>query len=98
MTAERIDVVLAAVELERQRQDRLLEDGKIEWNLADVTVGDGKKLVVIGEEYGEVCRAVLGGDSDNLYAELIQLAACVVAMAESVHELRSYMREALVGS
>lgn len=40
-----------------------------------------------GEEYGEVCAAILGQkdtDPEDLYAELVQLAATCVAHAEAL--------------
>lgn len=40
------------------------------------------KLAVLGEEYGEVCRAALDGDPDDLRAELIQVTAVAVAILE----------------
>ena len=40
------------------------------------------RLVVMGEEYGEVCRAVLDGDAEGFRKEVTQLAACCVAMLE----------------
>ena len=38
--------------------------------------------VIEGEEFGEVCRAIFDGDTENLYTELIQVAAVAVAWAE----------------
>jgi hypothetical protein len=40
------------------------------------------KLAVLGEEYGEVCRAALDWDPDQMRAELVQVAAVAVAILE----------------
>jgi hypothetical protein len=40
------------------------------------------KLAVLGEEYGEVCRAALDWDPDQMRTELVQLAAVAVAILE----------------
>ena len=39
--------------------------------------------VILGEEYGEVCRAIYENDPSQYVAELVQLAAVCVAMVES---------------
>lgn len=40
---------------------------------------------ILGEEYGEVCSAVNDGEPlENLYAELVQVAAMATAWADSV--------------
>lgn len=40
-------------------------------------------ITILGEEYGETCRAILEKDSINYREELIQVAAVTVAMIES---------------
>lgn len=74
----RIDVLLD-VNDERNRQDK-------KWG--DQTDLPADRWVVIhGEEFGEVCEAILAQkdtDADNLYDELIQLAATCVAHAEAL--------------
>jgi NTP pyrophosphatase (non-canonical NTP hydrolase) len=62
----------------------------------------GNWLMILGEEYGEVCQAMQKGqgwgkesDADDLYTELIHLAAVAVAVAEQVkdhHELSSMQK------
>jgi hypothetical protein len=47
-----------------------------------------KKLVVLGEEYGELCHAVLERDSINLFEEAIQVAAVALAILEGVVYMR----------
>ncbi|WP_147536081.1 MazG-like family protein [Bacillus marasmi] len=55
----------------------------------------GVWLAILGEEFGEVAQAMQGhmglasfkeSDADDLYGELIQLAAVAVAIAEQVKE------------
>lgn len=85
MIASALDVVLVSVELERQRQDNLLEQGVIPWNLTDPLVAPGAKLGVLMEELGEVAKEVNeDGDEKALYTELVQVAACAVAWAEAL--------------
>jgi NTP pyrophosphatase (non-canonical NTP hydrolase) len=78
--------VVIDLDAERNRQDSLW--GKQRHAL-------GVWLMILGEEYGEVCQAMQqmkgwGKDSDasDLYTELIQLAAVAVAIAEQVREER----------
>ena len=54
---------------------------------------NGTWLMILGEEYGEVCQAMQTGmdwgketDADNLYTELIHVAAVAAAIAEQVYE------------
>lgn len=72
-------VVTCDVLNERHRQDD-------KWG--DQTGLDDKLWAVIhGEEFGEVCAAILSQkdtDPDSLYDELIQLAATCVAHAEAL--------------
>jgi NTP pyrophosphatase (non-canonical NTP hydrolase) len=77
---------LFEVGLERERQDQKWGLQRHSW---------GKWLGILGEEFGEVCQAInrinfpgdaKETDSDNLYEELIQVAAVAVAIAEQVRE------------
>lgn len=74
------DEVLKDVYLERENQN-------IKWK-REPGVWDrppGIKYLVLGEEVGEVARALLENDStEHLYQELIQVAAVSVAWAESL--------------
>lgn len=52
-------------------------------------------LAILGEEFGEVCQAIQQGsvaskytDADDLYTELIHVAAVASAIAEQVKEER----------
>lgn len=55
----------------------------------------GYWLAILGEEFGEVCQAIQQGsvasketDADDLYTELIHVAAVASAIAEQVMEER----------
>ncbi|MBO1515584.1 hypothetical protein [Metabacillus bambusae] len=81
--------VLSDVDLERARQDSLWGKQRHQY---------GTWLAILGEEHGEVCQAIQSKiglissketDSDNLYIELIHLAAVAVAIAEQVREEES---------
>lgn len=85
--------VLVDVDDERTRQDSIRGKQRHPW---------GKWLGILGEEYGEVCQAInrihfpddaKETDADNLYEELIHLAAVAVAIAEQVQEERDFERE-----
>lgn len=43
-----------------------------------------ERYVTLGEEVGEVAVAIQNKDNDNLLAELVQVAAVAVRMAEQV--------------
>lgn len=66
--------VLNDVKRERMRQDAL--------HPQELSISD--RFVVLGEEVGEVARAIQNNDPDNLYDELIQVAAESVRMAEQI--------------
>ena len=73
-----------SVLIERQRQDA-------KWG-ADRTLDFGTWVTILGEEYGEVCRAILesrdGVDSvAHVREELVQVAAVAVAAIEGVDRL-----------
>lgn len=80
---------LDAVEAERWRQVRKFGHQRHS--------NPGIWLAILGEEFGEVCQAagpVMGlgtgkpTDADDLYTELIQVAAVAVAWAEQIAEER----------
>jgi NTP pyrophosphatase (non-canonical NTP hydrolase) len=66
--------VLNDVKRERMRQDAL--------HPQELSISN--RFVVLGEEVGEVARAIQNNDPDNLYDELIQVAAESVRMAEQI--------------
>lgn len=86
---------------ERWQQERLKQKGRFRYTCADVGITHMECLVVLGEEYGESCRAVLnllrlsndaglGADRlAHLEKELIQVAAVSVAWLEKIDKLKS---------
>lgn len=78
------DLVLAEVAAERRRQDQLLYEEKIPWDCASPSVSMSMKYLVLAEEFGEVARSILEGDTEGLADELVQLAAVAVAIRESL--------------
>jgi NTP pyrophosphatase (non-canonical NTP hydrolase) len=67
--------IFEAIREERTRQDSRWgrqEHGGLYW------------LAIAGEEFGEVARALVEGDEEQVSRELIQLAAVVVAWLECV--------------
>ena len=75
---------LAAIDLERERQEKLKQDGRFRHTTFDTGLQAAEKLAVIVEEVGEVSRNVLaraylvtdGNRTDRvLFTELTQIAA-----------------------
>lgn len=97
--------VLVDVMRERTRQEGFVEDGVFKWNCGSDFIGDYAKTAALGEELGEVCQAAqelhdpidLPGCEEipvktrvvSLYDELIQVAACAIAWAESLERQHS---------
>lgn len=87
------DGVLTDVARERDRQEeigRTKREAGSDWrSCADPAMvgGDGVRTLVLGEEFGEVCKAVLEGDR-GLRAELVQVAAVAVAWVEKIDRER----------
>jgi hypothetical protein len=76
---------LISVLAERHRQERLKAAGKFSHTCADNELSDDACCRVLGEEFGEVCRALNDGeDPSALRAELIQVAAVAVAWVERI--------------
>lgn len=48
----------------------------------------GKWIEVIGEEFGEVCRAINDAQGKNLYVESIQMMAATILMLEKAEKLK----------
>ena len=78
--------VMALVEAERDRQE--VKWGRPHsWGFGScdsLRVEPPVKVMVLTEECGEVARAVLDRDDDNLREELVQVAAVAVAWLESM--------------
>src|SRR5690625_7367420 len=68
--------ILNDIHQERSRQDHLHQEEK--------TMSE--RYVTLGEEIGKVSTAIQNNDKENLYEELIQVAAVAVRMAEQVIE------------
>lgn len=82
----RTDVILGHVRDERARQVSLFSSGDILFDCAEPTVHDGTRLQVLVEEVGEVARAMMEGTREDVFEELIQVAAVAVSCAEGVYE------------
>lgn len=78
----RMESVCSEIKDERWRQECKVRTGKIPWDCADPQIDEDRKLAVLGEEFGEVARALIEGK--GLRAELIQVAAVATAWAESL--------------
>lgn len=88
--------IFADIARERDRQEKLVAEGRHPFSCSDPEISGAEKARVAGEEYGEVCKASYEMDNsevlpavharhrDHLRAELIQLAAVAVAWAESL--------------
>lgn len=72
--------IQAAVIQERIRQDELFP-GK--WELEDDKLMQNRRLVILAEEFGEVARAIIDDDQENLDVELVQVAAVAIAWLEA---------------
>lgn len=72
--------IYEAITTERTRQDR-------KWGSQSHHSGE-KWATILGEEYGEVCKAVLerGCCDDEIKEELIQVAAVAVCWLECMNE------------
>lgn len=75
MTLTNQEKILKEVKEERDRQDRKFGE-------QPRSLTPSLYIPVLGEEFGEVCRAAIEGDSKNYRTELIQLAAVAVAAIE----------------
>jgi len=80
------DHIFRAIRAERKRQ-------RAQWNkthrfgfgdCSSLRVSNATKSAVLAEESGEVCRAVLEGDTTQLQKELVQVAAVAVAWLEAL--------------
>ena len=86
--ADITELVVKAIIKERDRQNK--KWGKQRHD-------NGTWLMILGEEYGEVCQAMQAQmgwgketDANNLYTELIHVAAVATAIAEQIVEEGGY--------
>jgi hypothetical protein len=73
--------------MEERKNQHSKWGGVHQWGVGDcssIEVDDSTKVMVLTEECGEVSRAVLELDQQNLKEELIQVAAVAVAWLESL--------------
>ncbi len=78
-------LIFDAISTERERQQALW-DHPHDWGIGDCSnpeLPDTLKMVILAEEGGEVARAVLERDTNQLQEELVQVAAVAVAWLES---------------
>lgn len=80
-----INRIFDEIHAERERQNALKAAGKFKCTAADLEATNDEKVVMLGEEFGEVCRAVHDGHTpEELREELIQVAAIAVAWVQAV--------------
>jgi hypothetical protein len=86
------------IDAERERQERLLREGKFLWTCADPRQSNVRRLAVLAEEFGEASRNVTeemirldkgnaAGAADAVRAlrkELVEVAAVAVAWLEAL--------------
>lgn len=95
----RMDRVFDAIYLERERQESLKAARKFRFTCSDLELGDIVAGLILVEEVGEVCRAVLSGEprglttdtpekgtTAHLRSELVQVAAVAVAWIEKLEK------------
>lgn len=75
MTLTNQEKILREIREERKRQDR-------KYGEQPRSMTPSFYIPILGEEFGEVCRAAIEGDSKNYRTELIELAAVAVAAVE----------------
>jgi NTP pyrophosphatase (non-canonical NTP hydrolase) len=68
--------LLELIRKERERQDE-------KWGTQDVP--DPVMYVVLGEEVGEVGKAILEGDEEGIKSELVQVAAVAMKMLQFIN-------------
>lgn len=76
-TRAQADIFIAIID-ERNRQDKKHGEGSMR------RCTDNIRLAIVTEEVGEVARAIIEGDGENLREELVQVAACAVAWLEAI--------------
>lgn len=81
-------IIYSLISAERTRQKEKW-GGAHSWGYGDcssASVADTTKLAVLVEEVGEVGRALLEGDRQAMFEELVQVAAVSVAWLEGLLE------------
>lgn len=85
--------IFLSISLERERQEKLHAAGRFAHTCASPDIANTERLAILGEEFGEVCRAVLEDErsafdvhGSDLRSELIHVAAVAVAWLEGMEE------------
>jgi hypothetical protein len=83
--------ILSEIHAERDRQEKLREEGRFTHTCASPDLPDATKLAILVEEVGEAARAVIekGRHANDVHGvelrkELIQVAAVAVAWSEAL--------------
>jgi len=87
-----LDCWVPAVLAERARQDTTWRGGLGDCSHPDTP--DRQRLTVLTEEVGEVARAILDHQPDQLRAEHVQVAAVCAAWLEGLHHHATERRTA----
>ncbi len=69
------DQIMSLIAEERNRQDA-------KWGTKFPGRDDNKWVVILGEEFGELCNAILEDDQENILVESIQCAAVLFSFLE----------------
>lgn len=88
--------IYALIDAERARQQAKW-GGPHEWGKGDCSSSDVEPIVkaaVLAEECGEVARAVLDYDDEQVRTELVQVAAVAVAWLEAIENRSAQWRAA----
>lgn len=77
-------IMFGIVRQELERQQELLEAGRIPFVCSDPDVSSGAKLAVLVEEVGEVAAAMQDAGIEEMEEELYQVAAVALAWIASL--------------
>lgn len=83
-----LERILELVADERGRQEGLARRGIIPRTCASLESSNIEKLPILAEEFGEVAHALNEKDIENLFEELIQVAAVAVGWAQAIYHDR----------
>lgn len=84
--------ILQDIIAERRRQNQLKAEGRFPCTMDEPEMTNLTRLAVLGEEYGEVCRA-LQDQPSNLRTEIVQLGACCVAWLQYLDSMQPTTKE-----
>ena len=94
------DEALDAIRAERDRQTRLwaAPHAHGQGDCSSVSVPLMVKVAVLAEECGEVARAALDGDPEQMATELVQVAAVALAILEGEPGCTCYLGREIPGT